>query len=175
MFRDMKQQVQFAFNLAQYAGNPSSLLTLTRMALAAAGMLASEAPDLDRLHATARRTLATLRADLLGYERASLTAAFSRDWDERRLAVRDLVPFFVHPLARLVDDRKLVERLVACHYIAVRERGPAWGIPAIADEFGVGRERAHRASMLVDQRARQLEDVALQNLEHALVREVAHA
>lgn len=174
-FQNMKQQLQFAFNLTQYAGNPSSPLTLTRMALAQSGVLAGEKPDPDRLAALARRTLATLRADLLRYERASLIAAFSRDWDERRAAVQDLAPFFVAPLARLVDDKKLADRLVTRHYIAVRERGEGWGLPAIAEQFGVARERVHRASHLIDQRARQLESVALDTLAAAMAREVSHA
>lgn len=175
MFRDMKQQLQFAFNLAQYDGNPSSPLTLTRMALAQSGVMASAAPDHVALAALARRTLAALRADLLGYERASLTAAFSRDWEERRGAVLQLAPFFRAPLARLVDDRALIETLVRRHYIAGRERGPSWQLPAIAEQYKAARDRVARAALEIDKRARQLEGVALGTIEAAMQREVAHA
>lgn len=154
MFRDMKQQLQFAFNFTQHSAHGT---------------------DAAELATLAKRTLLHLRADLLDLERASLVAAFTRDELERRAAVTVLSPLFRELLRHLECAPELVDKLLRRHYIPVRERGPAWELPAIADQFKAARDRVARASQEIDKRARALEQAALEALAAAMQREVSHA
>jgi hypothetical protein len=175
VFENTAQAVRFAFVLDQYPGDSGSIV---RMALREAKIqidMASTTPAAIRAYAD--QLLVTIKADLLGYERASLIAAYSRNWPERRAAADTLGSFHARLMTGLINDPVVVSKLVVRHYIAERERGASWALPAIADQYKVARERIYRAARRVDENARKLEQIALDNLAHILndKKEPAHA
>lgn len=168
IFKDLEQAVRFAYALEQYKDSGS--LVLVRHALNEAGVKGEIGPHdllpdrLAELRAHAKQLLAAIHGQLLRAEAASLTATFSRDWDERRAAVAVLAPYFRHLLARIVDNQKLVDKLVARHYIAVRDRGVGWDLDSLSAEFKIPKSRLTRATHALDHCARQLEMMALGTL-----------
>lgn len=182
IFRTTAQALRFAFAFEQYPfGGPASSETMVRVALAEVGqsaavVLAEHTPE--QLRAQARCLLVRVGADLLAIERAAVVATWSRNWVARRGAVATLQRYYLHPLARLIDDTKLIDQLVMRHYLAAHDRGAGWSLDEIADQFKVGRDRVRRAASLIDTHARQLERAALTHLDTLLLsqqEEAAHA
>lgn len=175
IFETTAQAVRFAFVLGQYVGDSSSMV---RVALADAGITLpapTSKEQLIEIRDYARDLRATI-GNLLGYERASLTAAYSRNWPERRAAAEALTQFHARLLTRLLANHTLIEKLVTRHYIAERERGANWGLQDIANEYKAAGDKVKRAARLIDENARKLEAVALDSLQHAMNRkEPAHA
>lgn len=188
IFDNMAQAVRFAFCLEAYR-EAGGALVLVQMALRDAGVklaLDAQPEQLAALRTQAHAISLALHADLLRVESAALTAAFSRNWDERRAAVQVLAPYYRNLLARLVDNPKLVDKLVARHYIAQRDRGTGWDLDSLSHEFKLPKSRLTRATHALDHVARQLEALALHSLREALglpeaknaalqAQEVAHA
>jgi hypothetical protein len=174
IFENTAQAVRFAFVLDQYIGARSSMV---RVALADAGItlpVPTSKEQLFEINAYATQLRGAIN-DLLGYERSSLIAAYSRNWPERRAAAEALGPFHAHLLARLLDNRTLIGKLVTRHYIAERERGASWALQSLADEHKAAGDRVKRAARLIDENARKLEAIALVGLRIAMEnKEPAH-
>lgn len=181
IFGDTRQAVRFAFALDAYPIGCKG--AAVRLALADARV--THKPELpagaqaDDLRAIAHRVLATVRASALQPEGALLTAAYTRDTRERASAIVILHPLFCILLQHLVDNRKLVRKLLDRHYTPIKERGQSWELYALADEFKCGHERTRRAAQALDECARKLECLALRTLQQALepkpAAEVCHA
>jgi len=166
IFTDTRQAARFAFALEAYPlGSQGAAV---RLALADAR--ATVKPELppgtsnESLRDYGQQVRRAIDADLLRAEAAALTAAFSRDIDQRRAAIRTLHPLFCNLLARLTDDRALVFKLLERNYMPLRERGAKWELSALADEFKAGRTRVVRAAQAIDNCASQLERQALASL-----------
>jgi phage terminase large subunit-like protein len=167
IFTDLAQRVRFAFVLAQYPGEPPAAAnTAVRAALAHVRAKPQEvtAQLLVDLRVEANQVTEQVQA-LPAYERAALIAAYSSNWDDKRTAMDTLRSYFTPLLARMVDNPRLVERLVKRHYIARRDRGSGWSQDDIAREFSIGMERLAHAVGAVDQHAKVLEHAALQTLQ----------
>lgn len=172
IFKDLKQAVRFAFALEQYRDSRTGATTAVRQALVDVGINATPA----QLEATppavigeyGYQILLQIHGKLLKVEAAALTAAYSRDWEGRRAAVDLLTPHFYYPLARIADNKRLVDKLVTRHYIAHRERGAGWDIASLSQEFKTPKSRITRAAQIVEHCARQIETMALNTLREAL-------
>jgi hypothetical protein len=168
-FTSTRDAVRFAFALDAY--RIGSEAAAVRLALADARVkphlpLPNDGNTELRGHATS--ILRALRGAGMMDERHALIAAFSRDVDERGRSITALHPLFCTLLRHLIDNRALVRKLLDRHYTPIRERGHAWELHALANEFKCGHERTRRAATALDDCARKLERLALEALEEQL-------
>jgi hypothetical protein len=180
IFNDTTHALRFAFAL-EHQPDAMSELTSVRMALAELGAAAlRNVPwhhDPGALRKQGQDLLHAVNGNLMRYEAATLIARYSRNWEDRRKAVVSLHSYYRTPLARLVDDFQLMERLVTRHYLAERDRGAGWSLAAISEQFGASKERLVRASEVIVNHAEHLEKSALVHLEAVLnkTKEESHA
>jgi hypothetical protein len=173
IFDTIKQAVQFSHIITAFPGDTHHAMgTMVQHALHEAGIDTTGKPDmrkltvLDGLVADAKRLL-MLEGQLERLEACALTATYSRDWAARRSAVHVLVNLHYAPrLARnrMAMDRNFVATLVARHYIAERERGAAWDLASISDQYSASKERTKAAAHEINNIARLLEYQALNDL-----------
>jgi hypothetical protein len=167
IFKDTAQALRFAFTLEQYPGDATSSGNALHMALHDTGVpyeVVREGPSPERLREQAAALLLALRGNLIASERAALTATYSRNWDDKRGAVEQLQNLFYPHLQRHLADRRVVDKLVTRHYIAVRDRGNGWTVREISAQFGVARDRLLAGIAVIDDTARDLERLALAHL-----------
>lgn len=171
IFNDIKQRLRFAFTFRNLRPDITSL---TGRVLVAANEVKVQ-PTLgqsllaspERLAEDAEQVVAEVLS-LQRHESAALVASFAQNWESRRIAADTLRDHYRPLLSRTIDDRHLLEKLVARHYIADRQRGTSWALRSMAHEFGIEYERLVKAADTLAEHAKALEHAALQSLEARL-------
>lgn len=179
IFTNPDQALRFAFILDEYPGDLASPGLMVRAALHEAGIdrlqLNLNIVPHEQVRAETERIVKLVReGDLLQYERAALIVHYSRNWDDKRAAAAKLAPYFYQGLRNVIDDTKVIDKLVARHYIAERERHGSWALPSIADQFTISYNRILQANEFVGRTARQLETAALGSVRRLLEMESVH-
>lgn len=171
IFTVTKQRLRFAFAFIHLSPESSSV---TGRVLVAAnevkvqptlGQSLTATPD--KLAEDAEQVVAEVLS-LQRHESAALVAAYAQNWESRRIAADTLRDHYRPLLARTIDDRHLLEKLVSRHYIADRQRGTSWALRSMAEEFGIEYERLVKAADALAEHAKALEHAALQSLEARL-------
>ena len=172
ILRDTVKRVKFAFALRQFGGDQSGVLV----------MQALRDVDLDhdgetpeQLREKANQLLLAMETELFPAERESLIALYSQNWRQRRAAA-DFLPIYFRPyLDGVVKNPHSVDKLVARHFIAERDRDHGWSLAELAGELREDRDALREAADRIAIEADKLVSVALENLSHALARNTASA
>lgn len=167
IFPNITQRLKFSMAFMNMPPTELSLPRRVLMALYESGSLDGSSYSPEAMESDARRVLDEVLS-LQSHERQALIATYSHHWESRRLACDGLRDYFRPLLARVIDDRHLLGKLVTRHYIAERDRGTGWRLVDLANEFGIGTDALKRAADLLDTHARALERAALQSLEARL-------
>lgn len=171
IFTDTKQRLRFALTFTQLSPDITSLpgrvmVTINEVkATPSLGQSLMATPEklAQDAHEVVTETLA-----LQKHEKSALVALYSPNWELRRIAANELRDHYRPLLSRTIDDRHLLEKLVARHYIADRQRGTSWALRSMAHEFGIEYERLVKAADTLAEHAKALEHAALQSLEARL-------
>lgn len=143
IFKDYAQAADFAYGLEAHPGEGgASHASMVKLALTNAGVnvpgVLLDAPTLDVIGEFGESLRVAVLLGMPRYEAKALIAVHSLDWQAKRASVEVLKPFFRGALQGMANDARLVDKLVARHYLAQRDRGTGWSIEEIAREFGAG-------------------------------------
>lgn len=171
ILRDTAKRVKFAFALQQFGGAQSGVLVMQALREVD---LDDDGQTPEQLREYANRLILTIDTELFPSERECLIALYSQNWRQRRVAA-GLLPMYFRPhVGSVVKNPHSVDKLVARHFIAERDRGHGWELADLAEELREDRDTLRQAADRIAIEADKLLSVTLENLSHALTRQPAH-
>lgn len=161
IFKNTSQCVHFAYIFQAYSGTASSLAVksvirdLGHSGIDFGGMTPTE------IHAQCTQIRDKVRAFLCQLHWIALEAKFQTGEAAREKAI---VAMSEHLVTVVDGDRELIKVLAYRHYLPMCEGIPGNSVRAIAQHFGVSKDRVHRMTKLVERHVKQQEDEAFEAL-----------